>query len=46
VIFDPEVPLVGRDLTGRRQEEFLQHQVELFFCEIHIDGGERDGVEG
>src|SRR5208282_5237533 len=29
-----EVPLVGRDLTRRMQEEFLQHQVELFFGEI------------
>ena len=40
-----EVPLVGRDLTGRMQEELLQHQVELFFGEIHIDCGECDGVE-
>ena len=38
-----EVPFVGRDLTGRMQEELLQHQVELFFREIHIDRGERNG---
>ena len=45
-VYVAEVPLVGRNLTGRMQEKLLQHQVELFFREIHIDGGERDSVEG
>ena len=40
-----EVPLVGRDLTRRMDEILLQHQVELPFCEIRIDRGEREGVE-
>jgi len=25
---------------------FLQHQVKLFFREVHVDRGERDGVKG
>src|SRR5271167_656043 len=40
-----EVPLVGGDLTGWMQKELLQHQVELFFREVGVDGGESDGVE-
>src|SRR5260370_14424593 len=40
-----EVPLVGRNLTGWMNEVFPQHQIELVFCEIRIDCGERDGME-
>ncbi len=40
-----EVPIVGRDLSGRMPEELLPHQVELFFSEIHVNCGERNGVD-
>src|SRR4029077_14672900 len=41
-----EVPLVGRDLSGRMEEKPHQQQVELLLGEIDVDGGERNSVKG
>src|SRR5271169_40488 len=33
-----EVPLIGRDLSGRMQVSLAEQQVELLFGEIDVDG--------
>src|SRR6516162_2822944 len=40
-----EIPLIGRDLTGRVQINLAQKQVELLLGEIDIDGQQRELVK-
>src|SRR5215472_296220 len=41
-----EIPLIGRDLTGRVQINLAQKQVELLFGEIDIDRRQRKCMKG
>src|SRR5215469_4578368 len=41
-----EIPLIGRDLTGRVQINLAQKQVELLFGEIDIDRRQRECMKG
>src|SRR6516225_4960598 len=40
-----EIPLIGRDLTGRVQIDLAQKQVELLLGEIAIDNRQRERVK-